>query len=80
MKPSGVGLLRPLGSRYRGHKPLGVAPLRSPYPLMTLQIYDLFDYVPNFFEIFFVVPQIFNTKSENNYIHEIKVLFCLFWF
>lgn len=40
MKPGGVGLLRPLGSRYRGHKPLGVAPQRCPYPLMTVQIYN----------------------------------------
>lgn len=40
MKPNGVGLLRPLGSRYRGHKPLGVAPQRCPYPLMTVQIYN----------------------------------------
>lgn len=40
MKPSSVGSLRLLGSRYRGHKPLGVAPLRCPYPLMTVQIYD----------------------------------------
>ncbi len=40
MKPSRVGSLRLLGSRYRGHKPLGVAPQRCPYPLMAVQIYD----------------------------------------
>ncbi len=40
MKPSGEGFLRPLGSRYRDHKPLGVAPQRCPYPLMALQIYN----------------------------------------
>lgn len=40
MKPSSVGSLRLLGSRYRGQRPLGVAPLRCPYPSLTVQIYD----------------------------------------
>lgn len=39
IKPSREGVLRLLGSCYRGLRPLGVAPQRCPYAPKTLQIY-----------------------------------------
>ena len=40
----------------------------------------LFNYLPNFFEGIFVVPQKFNTKSDYDYVYKIKATFSLFWF
>lgn len=40
IKPSREGLLRLLGSCYRGQRPLGGAPQRCPYAPLALQMYN----------------------------------------